>query len=204
MVIEQKAIVGKLKKFPSGIQQLFALGSNFRSYQQTNSLFRPFVYMDDIPCETNGDDQDRNDRSTAERNGEIKIQPLSQTYPQWKVMCDVQKLHSLQKRRRFKNRTLYILPLGTLDEKETMDSLINECNEENELPNLLHVVIKSMSLFFCGMEVKLLPFQDINRLGFTMRVHGRTNRKQVLVTGMYIVRDFSFCLPPKVATTASR
>jgi hypothetical protein len=185
MVIQQKAIVGKLKNFPSGIQQLFALGSNFHSCPQTNGLFRPFDCMDNI----NGDQDRTSDRSNAK--GEIKTQPLSQTYPQWKVMCDVQKLHSLHKRKRFKNRILYILPLGTVDEKETVDSLINEYNQENGPPNhcsnLLHVVMKFMSLFFYGMEVKLLPFQDINSLGFTMRVHGRTNRKQVLVTGMYTV-----------------
>jgi hypothetical protein len=180
MVIEQKAIIGKLKKFPPGIQKLFSLCSNLHPCSQTNSLFRPY--------EINGESIDH-DGSTIERNCEINTtRVLGQTYPQWKVMCDVQKLHSLQKRKRFKNRSFYILPFGTLDEKEIFNSLINECNEEDRRPeqclDFLQVVMEFMSLFFHGMDVKLLPFQDINSLGFEMRVHARTNRKQVLVTGM--------------------
>ena len=182
MVIEQKAIVGKLKKFPLGIQKLFAIGGNLHPCGQKNPLFRPFG-SDHIEDKIDGESIDK-DRS------EINTRLLSQTYPQWKVMCDVQKLHSCKKRKRFKNRTLYILPFGTFDEQETVDSLINECNQEGGLPqrslNLFQVVMKFMSLFFQGMEVKLLPFQDINSLDFRMRVHGRTNRKQVLVTGMCI------------------
>ena len=204
MVIEEKAIVGKLKKFPIGIQKLFAIGGKLHSCSQKNLLFRPFG-SDDIEDEIDGESIDRNrsDSSTIKRSSEIRTPLLCQTYPQWKVMCDVQKLHSLQKRKRFKNRTLYILPFGTFDEHETVDSLINECNQESGLPqqclNLFQVVSKFMSVFFQGMEVKLLPFQDINSLGFRMRVHCRTNRKQVLVTDIlnYLKKvrpSDSFCI----------
>ena len=192
MVIEQKAIVGKLKKFTSKIQEFFSLGSNIRSCQ-TSGLFLPFGCTDDINEEQNDPnkhqrhDNGNNGGIKAYGNGEIKHRPpLSQTYPQWKVMCDVQKIHSSQQRKRFKKRTMYILPLGTLDEKEKVDRLITDYNQESAFNGvtLLHVVKEFMSLFFYGMEIKLLTFQDINSLGFTRRVHDRTGKEQILVTGM--------------------
>lgn len=186
MVIEQKAIVGKLKKFTSKIQDFFSLSSNIRSCQ-TSGLFLPFGCTDDINEEEN--DPNEHQRHDNSSNGEIEHRPpLSQTYPQWKVMRDFQKFHSSQQRKRFKNRIMYILPLGTLDEKEKVNRLITDCNQENASYSgtLLHVVKKFMSLFFYGMEIKFLRFQDINSLSFTTRVHDRTGKKQVLVTGMYL------------------
>lgn len=183
MVIEQKAIVGKLKTFPSRIQQLFAVGSNSRSCEQTELFHRLNCPFD---CK---DGKDSGCTCGRKPNSETKCLPLSQTYPQWKVMCDVQKLHSFQKRKRFRNRIVYVLALGTLKQKGIADCLVNDYHQENGLASnccssLLNVVMKMMGLFFYGMEVKLLAFQDIDSLGFTMRVHSKTNRNQVLVTGM--------------------
>ncbi|XP_028397530.1 archaemetzincin-2-like [Dendronephthya gigantea] len=187
MVIQQKALVGKLKKFPTQIQQLFALSMNFCSSQHKEEtgriLFHPFV---GIVHENEGQFEKEvgTNKPPCGRDGKNN-EPLSQTYPQWKVMMDIQKLHSLQKRKRFKNRIVYILPLGTVNEKGTIDSMVKEY-QQNGTPkhcsNLFEFVVKFTSLFFYGMEVKLLPFHDINNLGLTTRVHEKTNRKQVLVT----------------------
>ena len=191
MVIEDKAIIGKLKKFSSRIQEFFSLGSNLSSCQ-TSGLFLPFGCTGEINGEQNDPNKYQRHVNTSEPYGSGEISkhrpPLSQTYPQWKVMCDVQKIHSSQQRKRFKKRTMYILPLGSLHEKEKVDRLINEYNQENVMysVSLLHVIIEFMSLFFYGMKIKLLAFQDINSLGFKTRVHDRSGKKQVLVTGMYL------------------
>lgn len=167
MVIKQRGIIGKIKKFSPEIQRLFALSNQFQfceKCKKTALLFRPFDYAS-ISCKC----QKRKETHTPRL--------LGQTYPQWKVMCDVQKLHSLRLRRRFKNRAMYILPLGNTD-----DIMENKFDCKNS-KSLMKFVIKYTTLFFHGMDVKLLSFQNIESLGFTMRINKQTSKKQVLVTG---------------------
>ena len=177
MVIRQKALVGKLKKFPAGIQGIFAMSTSFSSPDKGSLFFYPYKTQENDQSEEN-----KTDKSSTVST----VHALSQTYPQWKVMLDFQKLYSFEKRKQLKKRKIYILPMGN-SHHETMKCGAAECkpNDINSLTSwLFDAVFGLASLFFFGMDVELLEFLNIEQLGFETRIHRRTNKEQVLVSGM--------------------
>lgn len=167
MAVPEKALVGKLIKFPVGIRRIFALSTNSSTADGDCILFLPYKDQQNEP---------KSEQDT--KSG------LSQTYPQWKVMLDFQKLHSLQKRRQFKKRKIYILPMGPLDQKTAVNIL-----EQNGLSlphsSFFDKVVEFASLFFSGMDVELLEFLNTNLLNLNTRIHCSTKKRQVLVKGKF-------------------
>ena len=86
--INSSALIGKLKRFNSGVRRFFELASS------------PTASRQDLFEEFNGDLLDRRE---------------VQTYPQWKVQTCFRNLNRHQ-RKRSKQRKIYILPIGPFPE----------------------------------------------------------------------------------------
>lgn len=86
--INNRALIGKLKRFNNGIRRFFELATSPTASSQ--NLFEEFT----------GDPLDRRE---------------IQTYPQWKVQTCFRNLNRLQKKRSMQ-RKIYVLPIGPFPE----------------------------------------------------------------------------------------
>ncbi|KAK3718285.1 hypothetical protein QZH41_010095, partial [Actinostola sp. cb2023] len=102
-----------------------------------------------------------------------KLAKLHQTFPQWKIQKDFQKLHYRQ-RKRIRQKRIYMLPIGPFPD---FVSAKIPCLKSS----LFELLCKFVSNFYLGFEVELLDVVNVNEIQCKTRIHGGTGTRQILV-----------------------
>jgi hypothetical protein len=108
-----------------------------------------------------------------------KLRFERQTFSQWKVQREFQKLHYRQ-RTRMKRKRIYILPIGSFPNfvLEKIPGLAI---------SLFEVLCNFVSVFYLGFSVEMLNVVDLNEISCKTRVHPGTGKLQILVGGKICV-----------------
>ncbi|XP_077994230.1 archaemetzincin-2-like [Glandiceps talaboti] len=99
-----------------------------------------------------------------------------QSFPQWKVVMEMDSLFTFNLFRKRRMKTLFLQPLGEFPNH------IRDFNIGTK--SLLHLLHEFAAAFFLGMKVELQEEINIDTLGCTSRYHHVTGQKQVLVTDL--------------------
>lgn len=148
-----KILLGDMRDIPPSVRRFFelALPENF---SECGIFFAPF-------------------ESTPEEFEKLRIE--RQTFPQWKVQREFQKLHYRQ-RIRLKKRKIYVLPIGPFP------SFVLQ-NIPGSTSSLFELLSNFISVFYLGFSVEILEVKDLSEMSCQTRVHPGTGKLQILVGG---------------------
>ncbi|GFR67317.1 archaemetzincin-2 [Elysia marginata] len=186
-------LIGRLENLPDSARKLFNLGKQYLTTGSKNrdsggndfsSLFQPY-----LPLHTDGDISTEDINSTLRETGTgmldtplRKSAPLHhfQTYIQWKAAQDLNNFYSLCLPKR---HTIYLQPINTFPEFVHSYRLKNQSLELN----LFETVQAFLQVFFCGLEVLLLPpvMLDNTKQEVRSRVHPVMESQQLCINDLY-------------------
>ncbi|XP_031549207.1 archaemetzincin-2-like isoform X2 [Actinia tenebrosa] len=146
-----KILLGDIRDIHPSVRRLYELGLP-ENLSKCGSFFAPF-------------------ESTPEEFDKLRFQ--RQTFPQWKVQREFQKLHYRQ-RLRLKKRKIYILPIGPFP-SFVLKKILGLAS------SLFELLSNFVSVFYAGFSVEMLEVKDLGEIPCQTRVHPGTGKLQILV-----------------------